>query len=353
LFWEMRKMKDRDKTKEQPMNELVELRQRIAELEATAADRKRTEEALRETNARLNTLLETIPDVIYFKDAQGRNLVVNESFEQLAGMEEEEIIGKTDEQILPPYLAEQCRRSDEEAIERGKPIRVEEQITDDKGERILFETIKSPVFDEQGHVRGLVGVSRDITERKRAEEEIRWRAETLAALQETALDLAAQRALPDLLRAIAARAVNLLRAKRGSVYLYRPATDDLLLAIDYNVEPEDVGTVLKRGEGLSGKVLETGQPMAVADYSRWEGRSPQFEEVNFAPVVGVPIFWGDHLLGVLNVLDDAPRAFSPADIALLERFTPLAAAALEQARLLEEERTRRREAETLRARFSI
>ncbi|GEM_PF-1103640 len=185
-------------------------------------------------------------------------------------------------------------------------------------------------------------------ENARLYEAERERAEILGALQETALDLAARRALPDLLRAIAARATNLLRAKGASIYFYRPATDDLLLTIDYSVKPEDVGAVLKRGEGLSGKVLETGQPMTVADYSRWEGRSAQFEEVNFAPIVGVPITWGDHLLGVLNVLDDAPRTFSSADIALLERFTPLAAAALEQARLLEEERARRREAETLR-----
>jgi diguanylate cyclase (GGDEF)-like protein/PAS domain S-box-containing protein len=185
-------------------------------------------------------------------------------------------------------------------------------------------------------------------ENARLYEAERERAETLAALQETALDLAAQRALPDLLRAIAARAVHLLRAKGASVYSHRPATDDLLLAIDYNVEPDGTGAVLKRGEGLSGKVLETGQPLAVADYSHWEGRSAQFEEDGFTAVVAMPIVWGDRLLGVLNVLDDAPRTFSPADIALLERFTPLAAAALEQERLLGEERARRREAETLR-----
>ncbi|MFX1412042.1 MAG: response regulator, partial [Promethearchaeota archaeon] len=56
--------------------------------------------------------------------------------------------------------------------------------------------------------------------------------------------------------------------------------------------------------------------------------------------VGVPIRWGDRFLGVLNVLDDAPRTFSPADVALLERFAPLAAAALEQARLLDEAQRR-------------
>ena len=191
---------------------------------------------------------------------------------------------------------------------------------------------------------------------KRVEEEIRWRAETLTALHETTLNLAARRALPDLLETIVARAVDLLSAKGGGIYLYRPTTDDLEFVFEYNLEPGFTGAVLKRGEGLSGKVLETGQPMAVADYGRWEGRAAQYEGGDFTAdfgelsraVVAVPISWGDRLLGVLNVLDDAPRTFSSADVALLERFTPLAAAALEQTRLLEEERARRGEAETLR-----
>ena len=181
----------------------------------------------------------------------------------------------------------------------------------------------------------------EITERKQT-------AETLVALHETALDLAGQQALPDLLRAIVVRAAGLLEAQGGSVYLYRPATDDLLLTLDYDLGVNYAGAILKRGEGLSGKVLETGRPLAVADYSHWEGRSAQYEGAGFAACVAVPIAWGERLLGVLNVLDDAPRAFSPTDIALLERFTPLAAAALEQTRLLEEERARWREAETLR-----
>jgi GAF domain-containing protein len=167
-------------------------------------------------------------------------------------------------------------------------------------------------------------------------------------LHETALDLAAQRALPDLLQAIVARAVDLLKAKGGVIYLYRPASDDLELTLTYNLKPDFTGIVLNRGDGLSGQVLETGRPMAVDDYGCWEGRSVQYEEAGFTAVVAVPISWGNRLLGVLDLLDDAPRTFSPADVALLERFTPLAAAALEQTRLLEEERARWREAETLR-----
>ena len=214
--------------------------------------------------------------------------------------------------------------------------------------QLVARTPKEIAGEDRSFFETVAGMFATVLERKQVEEEVHWRAETLSALHETALDLAAQRALPDLLQAIVARAVELLKAKGGGIYFYRPATDDLELALQYNLEPDFTGTVLERGEGLSGKVLETGRPMVVDDYGHWEGRSAQYEEAGFTACVAVPISWGDRLLGVLNVLDDAPRTFSPAGIGLLERFTPLAAAALEQTHVLEKERARRREAETLR-----
>jgi PAS domain-containing protein len=157
----------------------------------------------------------------------------------------------------------------------------------------------------------------------------------LAALHKVALDLAAQQSLPDLLRTIVSGGEQLLNARGGAVYLYRPATDDLEVVFNHRVDPAFVGTVLKRGEGLTGQVLESGRSMAIADYTQWSGRSDKFAGTALAAVVAVPIFWAGRTVGVLNVLDHAPRIFSAADIAILERFAPLAAAALENARLYE------------------
>ncbi len=170
--------------------------------------------------------------------------------------------------------------------------------------------------------------------RQRAEDQVRYQAETLTALHETALDLAAQRSLPELLQAILARAVGLLKANGGCIYLYRSDCDDLELVCTYHMDMSFTGSVLRRGEGLSGRVLESGQSMAVGDYSHWEGKAGPFIDASLAAVVAVPVFWSGRLLGVINVLDDSPRVFSPDDIALLERFTPLAAAALENSRLV-------------------
>ncbi len=117
-------------------------------------------------------LLDTIKDVVYFKDAQGRNLVVNKAFEELVGLKEGDIIGKTDKQIFPPDLAEYCNLSDRDVFEKGRTLRSEENCVGRDGKRMFFDTIKSPVYDEHGKIVGLVGVSRNITEYRQTLEDL-------------------------------------------------------------------------------------------------------------------------------------------------------------------------------------
>jgi signal transduction histidine kinase len=186
----------------------------------------------------------------------------------------------------------------------------------------------------------------EVTAHKQAEEQVRHQAETLAALHETSLDLTAQRTLPDLLRAIVARAAGLLGAKGGGIYLYRPASDDLEYVYIFNKPPSFVGSILQRGEGLSGQVLATGRPLTVSDHDRWEGRSPQHTGQAVGVFVAVPIVWGERFLGVLDLETDAPRTFTPEDIDRLERLAPLAAAALENHRLLQDLQRRMEELQT-------
>ncbi|MEM3054513.1 MAG: GAF domain-containing protein [Candidatus Bathyarchaeia archaeon] len=145
-------------------------------------------EKLWENSTRLKVLIKAIPDIVYFKDVQGRNLLVNNAFEKLVGLKQEEIVGKTDEQFLPADLAAQCRRSDEEAIKKGIIMRTEEQTIDEKGEKKFFETIKAPIYDSQGKVIGIVGVSRDITERKIMEEKLRESEELFRSIVEGSHD---------------------------------------------------------------------------------------------------------------------------------------------------------------------
>lgn len=128
---------------------------------------------LAETKARLETLINAVPDLIYFKDREGRYAIVNKAFEQAFELNREKILGKDDSQILPPDLAAQWMEGDA-AIFNLKQWSIREEIFKGKdGRKVVFETIKAPLFEADGSLAGLVGISRDITQRKKIEEELR------------------------------------------------------------------------------------------------------------------------------------------------------------------------------------
>lgn len=149
---------------------------------------KQAETAQREMNVKLNTLIDSIPDAIFFKDIKGEHILVNKAAERMTSLKKNHILGKTCEQILPPDLAEMCHKSDEEVIKRREPIRIEESMTDKKGETIFLDTIKSPIFNDEGAMAGFVGISRDITERKQMEEELRNSEERFRVIFDNAAD---------------------------------------------------------------------------------------------------------------------------------------------------------------------
>jgi DNA-binding response OmpR family regulator len=143
-------------------------------------------------------------------------------------------------------------------------------------------------------------------ERKRAEEALRQRTAQLEALQQVGLEITAELNLDALLRSIASRAVELVGGAAGGLYLYRPDQEVLEWSVPVGSNLAPIGTVLRRGEGLAGKVWETGEPLIVDDYQHWEGRAAAWEGYPVGTVMGAPVRWGGEFLGVLNVHTDTP-----------------------------------------------
>ncbi len=134
-------------------------------------ERKQAVSHLEEARARLQTVMSTIPDMVWLKDADGAYLSCNTAFERLYGASEAEIIGKTDYDFVDAELADFFRQKDREAIEAGHICINEENIIyADDGRPGLMETRKVPVLGADGKVVGVLGVARDITERKQSEE---------------------------------------------------------------------------------------------------------------------------------------------------------------------------------------
>ncbi|WP_428241919.1 sensor domain-containing protein [Gynuella sp.] len=146
--------------------------------------------------AELQSLVRAIPDLAWQKDREGHFRNCNQELENLFGTSKENIIGRTAADFYPP---EQARIFDEEdlwVINQGQPLHIEHWITFTKtGHKGLFELSKNPVFDSRGNVIGLVGIGHDVTERRRAEQELRIAATTFNSQEAIAITDAENRIL--------------------------------------------------------------------------------------------------------------------------------------------------------------
>ncbi|MFH0822626.1 MAG: PAS domain S-box protein, partial [Pseudomonadota bacterium] len=126
---------------------------------------------LENKRARLRTLVQTIPDLVWLKNPDGVYLSCNSRFERFFGAKEADIVGKTDYDFVDADLADFFREHDRKAIAAGRPSTNEEWITfADDGHRELLETIKTPMYDSDGSLIGVLGIARNITATRKTEE---------------------------------------------------------------------------------------------------------------------------------------------------------------------------------------
>jgi len=144
------------------------LEKQKAKLEQEIAERKKAERALRESDERLQSILDNSPACIYIKDTQGRYRLVNRTFEKLFHVDRDSFIGKTDYDICSWEMAEAFHRNDLEVLNMGRSIQVEEEAYHDDGLH-SYLSLKFPLFSMKGKIYAVCGISSDITVRKQAE----------------------------------------------------------------------------------------------------------------------------------------------------------------------------------------
>ncbi len=122
------------------------------------------------SQAHLNTIFTTLTDLVWIKNCDGVYLACNPMIERFFGVPEAQIVGKTDYDFVAPELADAFRAHDRAAMAAGTPTLNEEWVSfADDGHRALLETVKTPVRDADGLLVGVMGIARDITERKKSE----------------------------------------------------------------------------------------------------------------------------------------------------------------------------------------
>ncbi len=135
-------------------------------------ERKNMEAEMQHQSGLITSLLDSIPDIIYYKDKNGAYLGCNPPFAAFVGKPREEIIGKTEYDLFERSVADSFREYDQKMLEDLKPRHSEEWITYPDGRRILIDTLRTPYWGPNGQLMGLLGISRDITRHKKTEEQL-------------------------------------------------------------------------------------------------------------------------------------------------------------------------------------
>ncbi|NBR85121.1 MAG: hybrid sensor histidine kinase/response regulator [Proteobacteria bacterium] len=264
-----------------------------------AMERKRVERALRDSEAFYQSLVESLPQYIYRKDAQGRFTFANRRFCVELGRTFQEIVGHTDYDFFPAELAEKYQADDQRVMTAGKVFEAVEEHTPPGGEKEYVQVVKSPVFDAQGKIIGTQGIFWDVTARVRGEEKLKKAHTDLARSREdllrTLADLQrshsrfkeAQQQMVEMekMQTVGQMAAGIAHEVKNPLAVIRMGMDYLTNAID-PTSNEAVGTVLKdmqdalhRADGIIMGLLDFSAPGKV-DLRPWDLNSLVRSSIN-------------------------------------------------------------------------
>ena len=208
-------------------------------------------EKQKESEAYLQTLINTIPDLLWMKDREGRFLYCNTRFEDLYGCSGEDIIGHRDNDFVGEKKADEFRINDRKALEMGSSVKNEEEVTfKTDGHREILETIKTPIIREDGQVIGILGIGRDITELKAAEEERIANIELLEALDRIGRTIQTGNDLEQVLNYILDDILDLFQCERA-FFIYPCNPDSREWSIPFQKWRPGYQTSLNSGEAYA------------------------------------------------------------------------------------------------------
>jgi PAS domain S-box-containing protein len=307
-------------------------------------ERKQAVEALAQERNLLRSLIDNVPDYIYVKDTQSRFMIVNTALAHLVGSSTpDDLLGKTDFDFFPQELAAKYFAGEQALFQSGQALLgCEEPTLDDAGNPRWASTTKVPLRDAQGNIFGLVGMGREITERKQAEEalarqaeELRQRNEELARLYRASGSLISGTLLryQDLAQTIVEIVQQEFGQSNCSLLVVQKDSNELvrLVASGPYAERVKYQNLALDGPGLiplairTNKVVNVGDVHSAPDYVQgWEAAQSE---------LAIPLKVGSDVIGAIDVQSSEPNAFSPDDERLMTVFAERAALALEHSRL--------------------
>jgi len=333
----------------------AEIRRRHREAERAA------EEALGNQQRFLRTVIDTTPHLVFVKDWDGRFTLVNKAVADIYGTTAENLVGKTDADFNSnPDEVRQFLEHDRDVMSAGRSKLIpEERVTDARtGQPRWFQTIKVPLNSAHGATRQVLGVSTDITERKRAEDQVLRQLEALTALFSGAQKLTQSLDLQTLASDVTRSVVEVFGATLAWIGQAQPDGRVRMLAMSPAQEDASLDQIevrwdeSPRGQGTAGRAIRSGFPVIVPDSASDPNMGPWREFLLALGIRGVasfPLTRRDRPFGALAVCSDQVDFFTPERVELFQAYANQAAAALENARLFAETERRLQHLGALRA----
>ncbi|WP_437935638.1 AAA family ATPase [Sorangium sp. So ce341] len=289
-----------------------------SDLEDENTERRRAEQELKANQEILQGIVDNSAAAIYLKDREGRFLLANRHVRDLLRLPSEQLLGKTDADILPAPIAETIRDHDRKVLEAGTPMEWEEELPLSDGQH-TFLSVKFPLGGSAAP-RALCGIATDITERKQSERAQRFLAEASRKLMALGYDAT--------LESVAALAVPELSDQ--CVVSVLPEDSAVFGAAAAGVRLEEIEAIEALRKALTYAAAATPTEPELGDARG----TPLMQHLGVHAYLRVPLRARDRCLGVMFLLATAPqRRYGPADLALAEELGRRAALALDNARL--------------------
>ena len=253
---------------------------------------------------------------------------VNREFEYLTGKRTENVLGKSIMEVFP--------NSDADLINNLKNV----FLTGESINYIQFYPEAGIWYDLKLFKASDEKVALlffNVTEREINSRAIKLRNKYLSAMQETTLELVSEHNISILLDNIVNRACELFDAPSGFLDFMQPDGFSALPPVVTGDLVHEMRFPIKRGEGLTGTVWKTGEPMLINDYDHWPQRIPGFRKNYISSVIGVPLISKGEILGVLVLSKEfeAKNPFTEVDMEILIQFARLATIAIENVQLMD------------------
>jgi PAS domain S-box-containing protein len=296
----------------------VELTRASEALRQEAAEHRRADEARKQYYSLLRGIIEGTTDAVYVKDVQGRYLMINTAGARFLGKTVQAVVGRDDAALFSPETARKIMEHDRQILAGGQTQTLED-VGKAAGVTRTYLSTKGPYRDGHGTIIGLIGISRDITERKQAQRRLQAEHAVTQALAESST-------LPDAARKILQAICENLGWDMGFFWVLDERLDALRCVQVWHaaevtapeLEKTSRELAYSRGMGLPGQVWARGEPVWSADVTKDLNilyRGPVAHQEGLEAALAVPVRRGEEFLGVIEFFS---RAMGEPDAALLD-----------------------------------